>query len=363
MRLALRVIGRPDEDTTGPLVAQFDERGGLIGRADTARLVLPDPKRTVSRFHAHVSFENGKFLIEDMGSTNPAAVNGRPLDSGQRMELKLGDRVRIGSYLLAAEAGSADVEPIEGPMSEPSPPPSDEIFAHTRIVQRDATPPAGAMPGGRMPSRGADLWRAFQEGAGAQIDLPDGPTPEHMRMLGAMVRAMVGGMRRLLQMRTLVKQELEADVTQLRPRQNNPLKFATDDARAVAALLKPPLPGFSSGPVAVDEVMIDLQVHTIATRVAMKVAIGRVLARFEPQALEQRLQGSGGMFQRLLPGSRKAALWDLYLEQQRAIRSDAAEGFQAAFAQAFAEAYEREIARFKNATLTKPQTVSIDYHR
>ncbi len=43
MLLALRVVARPEEDTGGPLVAQFDERGGLIGRADTARLCCPIP--------------------------------------------------------------------------------------------------------------------------------------------------------------------------------------------------------------------------------------------------------------------------------------------------------------------------------
>jgi FHA domain-containing protein len=148
----------------------------------------------------------------------------------------------------------------------------------------------------------------------------------------------------------------------LRTRQNNPIKFAPDDARALAALVKPPLPGFIAGPPAVDEVMMDLQIHTIATRVAMRTAIERVLARFEPQALEKRLEG-GSMLQRLLPGSRKAALWDLYLQQQRAIRSDAVEGFQAAFAQAFAEAYERESARLKTGAMTRPQTVAIETHR
>jgi predicted component of type VI protein secretion system len=358
MLLALRVVARPEEDTGGPLVAQFDERGGLIGRADTARLVLPDPKRTVSRFHAHVSFEDGRFLIEDMGSTNPAAVNGRPLAAGQRMELKPGDRVRIGGYALLAEPGTDGMAEAEAFAQ----PPTEEIYAHTRIVSRDALPATGMLPGGRVPSRAADLWRAFQDGAGTAIELPDGPTPEAMRTLGAMVRSMVGGIRRLMQLRLLVKQELDADVTQLRPRQNNPLKFAPDDARALAALLKPPLPGFSSGPVAVDEVMIDLQVHTLATRAAMRIAIERVLARFEPQALEQRLQG-GSVLQRLLPGSRKAALWDLYLEQQRVIRTDAAEGFQAAFAQAFAEAYEREIGRMKSGAATRPATVALDLHR
>jgi|LNFM01.1.fsa_nt_gb predicted component of type VI protein secretion system len=358
MLLALRVIARPEEDAGGPLVAHFDEAGGLIGRADTARLVLPDPKRTVSRFHAHIAFENGAFVVEDMGSTNPAAVNGQSLASGQRLEVKSGDRIRIGGYVLAAEVTRGDLPP-DGANAHVG---SEEIYAHTRIVSREQQAMVAAPRGSRVPATPEELWRAFQEGAEASVDMPDGLRVEYMRMLGAMMKSMVGGIRRLLQVRTLVKQELDADATTLRPRQNNPLKFAPDDTKAISALLKPPLPGFIAGPPAVDEVMIDLQVHAIATRLAMRAAIERVLGRFEPQALEQQLQG-GGMLQRLLPGNRKARLWDLYIEQQRAIRNNAVEGFQAAFAQAFAEAYERESGRLKNGSPTRPQTVAVDFHR
>jgi len=355
MLLVLRVVGRPEEDSSGELVARIDPRGGLIGRADTARLVLPDPKRTVSRFHAHVSFEDGRYLIEDMGSTNPAAVNGQALASGQRTALNAGDRVRIGGYTLAVEFERGDLAPADSVAHAAA----EEIYAHTRIVGREA---AQAPARGARAAGGEELWRAFQDGAQAAIELPDGLRPETMRMLGAMVRSLVGGVRRLLQLRMLVKQELDSDLTMLRSRQNNPVKFAPDDARAIAALLRPPLPGFSSGPPAVDEVMADLQVHTLATRMAIGTAIERVLAQFEPQALEQRLE-RGGLLQRLLPGGRKAALWDLYLEQQRMLRSDAVEGFQAAFAQAFAEAYERESGRLKAAGNTRPQTVAMDFHR
>jgi FHA domain-containing protein len=62
--------------------------------------------------------------------------------------------------------------------------------------------------------------------------------------------------------------------------------------------------------------------------------------------LEQRLS-PGGLLDTLLPMNRKARLWELYLEQQRAIRTEAEENFDEAFTRAFAEAYAREIARLK----------------
>jgi type VI secretion system FHA domain protein len=105
--LALKVISRPDESDTTPLAAYFDASGGLIGRAETARLLLPDPKRMVSRFHAHVSYHDGAYYLEDMGSTNPASVNGQPLASGQKVPLKAGDRIRIGHYTIACDLEDA----------------------------------------------------------------------------------------------------------------------------------------------------------------------------------------------------------------------------------------------------------------
>jgi len=106
MLLVLRVVGWPEGSDRAPIEAHFDEDGGMIGRSDTARLSLPDPKRTVSRFHAHISSRDGVFYIEDMGSTNPASLNGALLGANQRAALNIGDQVKVGDYTLAVEFGN-----------------------------------------------------------------------------------------------------------------------------------------------------------------------------------------------------------------------------------------------------------------
>ena len=57
------------------LSTSFDELGGSIGRADHNQLVLPDPKRSISRVHARIVFRAGSFLIIGSGS-NAMTVNG-----------------------------------------------------------------------------------------------------------------------------------------------------------------------------------------------------------------------------------------------------------------------------------------------
>ena len=89
-----------------PLSAQFDELGGDIGRADTNRLVLPDPERTISRVHARVLFRaHSGYGIVDQGS-NAISVNGIQLGKGREAAIQPGDRIQIGGYVLLVEAAA-----------------------------------------------------------------------------------------------------------------------------------------------------------------------------------------------------------------------------------------------------------------
>lgn len=92
--------------TTDALSANFDERGGVIGRAETSHLVLPDAERSVSRKHAQISFRNGQYLIVDHGS-NPISINGRELGKGHEQVITPGDTVQVGGYLLSVNARQA----------------------------------------------------------------------------------------------------------------------------------------------------------------------------------------------------------------------------------------------------------------
>ena len=421
MLLVLRVVEWPEGVTPAPLAAHFDDDGGMIGRSETARLSLPDPTRTVSRFHAHVSCRDGIYYLEDMGSTNPTLVNGTVLTANQRYELALGDRVQVGGYTLAVEGGVAgsldrqqlapmaaasrrasvwseedavhtrfvpneEEEPALAPahaapaISTPTLPPvmpaapspyhgttmplpaSEVLRELARAIPRDLatpTPLPPAPPPAQVPRRDApatlpamgavssavpnstaisstasvsvdDLWLAFQEGAQAKIDLSGGLKPDLMRSIGAMLRSAIGGMRRLVGGAT-------------RSRSGNTLRLATDDARALAAALRPPVPGFLTGPAAVDEVISSLEAQQAAIHMAVRLVVDQVLQRLEPQALEGRLDGAG-----LLSGVsvlRKAKLWDQYAAQHRALVTEAREGLKETFERAVATAIELERKR------------------
>jgi len=67
----------------------------VIGRGRTADLGLSEA--TISRAHAAIGYEKGKFFVQDLGSTNGTGVNGK---RGPRTTLRDGDEVQLGKLLL-----------------------------------------------------------------------------------------------------------------------------------------------------------------------------------------------------------------------------------------------------------------------
>ncbi|MDP3822225.1 MAG: type VI secretion system-associated FHA domain protein TagH [Burkholderiales bacterium] len=202
-----------------------------------------------------------------------------------------------------------------------------------------AAPARSAASAGHPPDA---LWAAFCEGAGVDVALPQGLSPEQMRMLGTTLRESVEGTLRLMAVRATAKTELRAAVTTIRARNNNPLKFSPSAEAALGQLLQPPLRGFMAGPVAMQDAMHDLVGHSIGTMAGMRAALAGVLARFEPGQLEAKLAGKS-MLDSLMPGGRKAKLWDLYLQHFESIRNDAHDDFHNLFGAAFVAAYEEQL--------------------
>ncbi|MBI4493552.1 MAG: FHA domain-containing protein [Chloroflexi bacterium] len=77
----------------------FSLRGSsaVVGRLESSDVALL-LDRSVSGSHARVTREDGRFFIEDLGSTHGTAVNGSAISA--RTELKDGDEIQIGCTLL-----------------------------------------------------------------------------------------------------------------------------------------------------------------------------------------------------------------------------------------------------------------------
>lgn len=66
-----------------------------IGRNKSNQMVLPS--QSVSNFHAQIYFEDGRYMLEDLNSTNGTFINGIKVN---KKSLQPGDEVRISQTVL-----------------------------------------------------------------------------------------------------------------------------------------------------------------------------------------------------------------------------------------------------------------------
>lgn len=192
---------------------------------------------------------------------------------------------------------------------------------------------------------GADaLVQAFLEGAGiTHINLPAGLTPQTMNMLGQVLRETVQAMLDLLLARAMLKREMRAEVTMIVAQENNPLKFSPNVEAALAHLLTPQQ-GYMQPLEAIKDACNDLRSNQFAFMAGMRAALAGVLQRFNPAQLEQRLKHKT-MLDSLLPGNRKAKMWDLFSDLYGDVSKEAEDNFHEMFGREFVRAYEAQIAR------------------
>lgn len=104
-----------------------------IGRDSSNEITVNDAE--VSRRHSRLSFQGGKYVLEDMGSTNGTFVNGQRL-TGPRV-LKSGEVVSLGEQIVfvyeavESDPGATMVSSRNMPEARPvtAPPPPPQAYA------------------------------------------------------------------------------------------------------------------------------------------------------------------------------------------------------------------------------------------
>jgi len=103
--------------TSFPLPPQATE----IGRDETADISMQDPE--MSRRHVRISWQGGRYILEDLNSTNGTFLNDTRVTAAQ--QLSSGDKIRVGQYVLEFQAHAEPVppQPAAGP-ADPAPAPT-----------------------------------------------------------------------------------------------------------------------------------------------------------------------------------------------------------------------------------------------
>ncbi|MFZ6646331.1 type VI secretion system-associated FHA domain protein TagH [Undibacterium sp. TJN25] len=194
-----------------------------------------------------------------------------------------------------------------------------------------------------------ELLDAFLRGAGLgnnTIGLGAGSklTPELMEMLGKLLAASVHGAHGLLARRTQVKREVNADMTMVVRRNNNPLKFLQDSDTIMLQMLRKKMPGFMDPVSAMQEAFLDMHAHQSALVAGMQAALLDMMERYNPEHVIQQTPPEGTL-ENMFPAKRKARMWDKQVERFQIVRREVLQESQAPFGNAFLSGYEAEITR------------------
>lgn len=90
--------GAPEPSTLLALDWTAEPHELVIGRSSQCDIVVTDP--TVSRRHARLILRDGKWILQDLASTNGSHLNGRRVG---RCELRPGDELYLGEARLTVD--------------------------------------------------------------------------------------------------------------------------------------------------------------------------------------------------------------------------------------------------------------------
>ena len=320
-----------------------------IGRAAGNDVVLPDVEKRISGRHARIDRAGGTCRIADLGSTNGTFLNDRKLEPNNPVEIKNGDRIAIGTYLLkflqeeeAVERTVVLVDPsrLTTQLAEELPVlyarnagrPPEERLKILREAIRSALRPAGPEasravlsqlqarfrpgeaalsrdPGTLRRQKDAELQRreelyqagfkAFSEmsrhfvGEGqfetaAQVEL-------FARLLGQALDVTVEWISRSLKGRKEFESQFSADLTMVFSHEKNPVKAAAGPQELAKFLVDWRSPRPPQGVKdCLESACKDLTMHQLGLLAGVQEALGAVLQRLDPKAVETEAREKGG---------------------------------------------------------------------
>ena len=206
-------------------------------------------------------------------------------------------------------------------------------------IRSQTTPvPSAGAPSVVTPGPAALDLTAVLEGVGLDRDAV---TPELALSIGRIFRVVVDGVMHLLQARHKTRDILRMEVTGIKPRDNNPLKFSANVDDAVHNLFVKRNPAFLQPVEAFEEAFADLRNHQFAVLAGMRAAYESMLAAFDPDRLQEEFD------RRLKKGwaSNQGRYWERYRDRYQSVVEDPEASYARLFGKEFLKAYEEQLRR------------------
>ncbi len=234
--------------------------------------------------------------------------------------------------------------------------PREEIAAPaTPSPRRPAPPPPPREPTPAAPAAAAEPQAAAAVALLARIALAAG-IPERAIAgrdpktladeIGLVVRLTAQNLAQMLSTRAESKTLMRSSSrTMVRAIENNPLKFTSSVEEALAIMFGAPARQYLDAQATIESSFSDLKTHQLLTYGAMRDALDALFEDLAPERIDRSVEPDHGLGR--IVASRKAKLWDIYVERWRAKTKRADGRLLEAFMALFAEAYDRLLDKGK----------------
>jgi type VI secretion system protein ImpI len=158
--------------------------------------------------------------------------------------------------------------------------------------------------------------------------------------IGALLKLTAQNLAQLLSARSETKGAIRSSSrTMIKALENNPLKFTATPEEALAIMLGPPTRNYLDARATIASSFADLKEHQMQTFGAMQGALEALFEELSPDKIDKAVDSERGLG--ALVGSRKAKLWDVFVERWRAKTKRSDGRLIDAFMTLFAESYDR----------------------
>lgn len=372
MAIELRIAG-PGLDVVRVLAEGEPEL--VLGREADCGVCLPDPERGVSRRHLSLWLDGGELHFHVLSVVNGVEMPFGEAPPGARGVLPPGQVLKLADYTVTASAVTEAETPAdpwsvfdrEGSGAAPTTAAMQASLASGQAGGFAAGPEedpfgewgfeTGQEPGAARPvvpqhaaSAVSGNLASFFQGLGLDPSSLGPLSPGELEEIGKLVRSLMVGVLELHATATGVKQDLQAeDRTMVAVKDNNPLKTDWPQDTKLRYLFggRASGIGFMNPERALQELLVELTAHDLATGAAARGALEATLKEFAPSALKSRLLGAGS---RLFEGTRAWEAYSKYYEEQG---RDMSQWTQRLLNRYFTEAYLRESVRIKRETASR----------
>jgi predicted component of type VI protein secretion system len=348
----------------------------ILGRDASCDVNLPDPDRNISRRHLAVWNKGAEVHFRVLSAVNGVDMPFGYAPPGAQGALPFGQVLKLGNYSLQArlpappvaqqdpwavfdrDPGSSDATLPRAAMMTASPTaqsvaegilPEEDPFGDWGF-QSTFGPDSGSEPPPQGPPTTSDL-AAFFKGLGLDRTNIGALTPVELEAAGRSVRIALEGLFMLYAAHHGPPQERTAGAGVMAVKDNNPLKTHWPDDTKLQFLFggRAASIGFVSPQRALGDIVAEMVAHDTAMALATKAALEATVQEFAPDALKERLLGTGS---KLFENTRA---WDAYARYYNERAQTLGAWVQQLLDQHFAPAYLRESLRIKRETGAPPQ--------